>query len=133
MPIEHRPPTLAEYRELRSLAGWWPTDEQATARALENALFSVVVTEQDVVIGCGRIVGDGGLYFYIQDLIVHPACRRQGWGTALMRELMGYITAHAKSGALIGLMAAEGLEKFYERFGFRALDRNAPGMYQVIE
>ncbi len=35
-------------------------------------------------------------------------------------------------GAFVGLMAAKGLEKYYEQFGFKARDKDAPGMYQVI-
>ncbi len=50
-----------------------------------------------------------------------------------MQELMNYIKKSAKSGAFVGLMAAKGLEKYYEPFGFKARDPKAPGMYQVIQ
>ena len=50
-----------------------------------------------------------------------------------MKELMSYITGNAKSGAFVGLMAAKGLETYYEQFGFKARDKDAPGMYQVIK
>lgn len=50
-----------------------------------------------------------------------------------MRELMNYLTAHAGPGAFVGLMAAKGLEKYYEAFGFKARDTAAPGMYQIIK
>ena len=46
---------------------------------------------------------------------------------------MDYIRTHAHSGALVGLMAAEGLESYYEAFGFRARAKEAPGMVQIIE
>ena len=133
MPIEYRQPTVAEYMRLRNLVGWWEVDENSTGKALENSLFSVVAIEYGDVIGLGRIVGDGGLYFYIQDLIVHPEFQTKGLGKILMKELMSYITAKAKSGAFVGLMAAKGLEKYYEQFGFKARDKDAPGMYQVIK
>ena len=131
--IEYRSPTFSEYKKLRDLVGWWETDENATDRALKNALFSVVAVEHDTVIGFGRVVGDEGLYFYIQDLIVHPEFQNKGFGTSLMKELMGYITTNAKYGAFVGLMAAKGLEKYYESFGFKARDEDAPGMYQIIK
>ena len=101
--------------------------------ALKNSLFSVVAMKNNKVVGIGRVVGDGGLYFYIQDLIVHPAFQNEGLGNSLMKELMDYIRANAKSGAFVGLMAAKGLEKYYELFGFKARDKDAPGMYQVIK
>ena len=50
-----------------------------------------------------------------------------------MNEVMVYIKANAKSGAFIGLMAAKGLEAFYERFGFKAREEDAPGMHPRIE
>ena len=133
MKIEYRSPTFSEYKKLRGLVGWWETDENATDMALKNSLFSAVAVEHDTIIGFGRIIGDGGLYFYIQDLIIHPEFQNKGFGKSLMKELMGYITVNAKSGAFVGLMAAKGLEKYYEPFGFKPRDENAPGMYQIIE
>jgi ribosomal protein S18 acetylase RimI-like enzyme len=133
MPIEYRSPTVTEYTKLRNLVGWWEVDENATGKALENSLFSVVATEHGTIIGFGRIIGDGGLYFYIQDLIVHPEFQAKGLGKILMKELMSYITAKAKSGAFVGLMAAKGLEKYYEQFGFKARDKDTPGMYLIIK
>lgn len=132
MKIEYRSPTFSEYKKLRGLAGWWDTDENATAMALRNSLFSAVAVEYDTVVGFGRVIGDGGLYFYIQDLIVHPEFQNKGIGTSLMKELMGYIMVNAKSGAFVALMAAKGVEKYYEPFGFKARDEDAPGMYQII-
>ena len=133
MLIQYRSPTITEYTRLRGLVGWWETDENATDMALKNSLFSVVAIEHDTVIGFGRIIGDGGLYFYIQDLIIHPEFQTKGLGKSLIKELMGYIMTNAKSGAFIGLMAANGLEKYYDRFGFKARDEDAPGMYQIIK
>ncbi len=55
-------------------------DEESIDTALKHSLFSVIASEDDIVIGSGRIVGDGGLYFYIQDLIVDPKYRNRGVG-----------------------------------------------------
>jgi ribosomal protein S18 acetylase RimI-like enzyme len=131
--IEYRSPTVSEYRKLRDLVGWWQADENATDTGLKNSLFSAVAVEQNTAIGFGRVTGDGGLYFYIQDLIVDPEFQNKGFGKSLMKELMDYITANAKSGAFVGLMAAKGLEKYYEPFGFKSRDEDAPGMYQIIK
>lgn len=133
MEIEYRSPTYSEYKKLRSLVGWWETDENATETALKNSLFSAVAIEDDQLIGFGRVIGDGGLYFYIQDLIVHPEFQNKGIGRSLMKELADHIRANAKPGAFVGLMAAKGLEKYYKQFGFKPRDENAPGMYMVIE
>lgn len=132
MEIEYRSLTVAEYNKLRDLVGWWETDANTIDMAMKNTLFSVVCTEHGSTIGFGRIIGDG-LYFYIQDLIIHPDYQSKGFGKALMKKLMGFISTHAKTGAFVGLMAAKGLEKYYEQFGFKARDKHAPGMYQIIK
>lgn len=128
--IIHRLPTVAEYARLRKLAGWWETDEHATANALKNSLFCAVAMHHDAVVGTGRIIGDG-LYFYIQDLIVHPEFQCKGIGRSLMKELMDYLRANTEPGTFIGLMAAKGLETYYRGFGFTARARHSPGMYQI--
>jgi ribosomal protein S18 acetylase RimI-like enzyme len=133
MLIEHRLPTITEYTRLRDLVGWWKIDKNAADTALKNSLFSVVAIKHGTVVGVGRIIGDGGLYFYIQDLIVHPDFQNKGLGKSLMKKLMDYIMANVKSGAFVGLMAAKGLEKYYEPFGFKTRDKDAPGMYLVIK
>ncbi len=133
MEIEHRSPTISEYKKLRSSVGWWSIDEKAIGVALEKSLFSVVATEKDNTVGIGRIVGDGGLYYYIQDLIVHPEFQKNGIGKRLMEELMAFIKINAKPGAFIGLMSAKGMSKYYEPYGFEARDVNGPGMFQVIK
>jgi len=131
--IEYRSPSVSEYTELRRLVGWWDVDEEAVESGLKSSLFSAAAVEKGRLVAFGRIVGDGGLYFYLQDLIVHPDFQAGGLGKRLMRELMDYVNSHAKSGAFIGLMAAKGLESYYEAFGFKARDPKAPGMYLIIK
>jgi hypothetical protein len=63
MKIEYRSPSVPEYRKLRGLVGWWETNENDTALALKNSLFSVVAIDYYTVIGFGRVIGDNGLYF----------------------------------------------------------------------
>ncbi|SCY15950.1 GNAT family N-acetyltransferase [Desulfoluna spongiiphila] len=132
MEIKHRLPSIEEYQKLRNVVGWWDTDANATKVALNNSLFSVVAIEGETVVGIGRIAGDGGLYFYIQDVIVHPDYQSKGIGKALMKELMTYIKKTAKPGSYIALMSAKGLEKYYEAFGFEARNDDAPGVFQIV-
>ena len=119
MQIEHRLPTVTEYTKLRKLVGWWKTDENATDTALKNSLFSVVAIKHGTAVGFGRIIGDGGLYFYLQDLIVHPDFQNKGLGKSLMKELIDYIKVNAKSGAFVGLTAAKGCMRRRSRVSSR--------------
>ena len=86
--LVERPPTVEEYQRLREDVGWESVDVEATETGLRNALFSVCVTHKDEVIGCGRVVGDGGIYFYIQDIIVLPEFQGRGLGRRIMDAVM---------------------------------------------
>ena len=123
-----RLPTIAEYNALRRSAGWHALPDGAAAAALAHSLYGVCLCLDDEAIGCGRVVGDGGAYFYIQDLIVRPEYRGHGLAHRIMESVMAYIDEAAPQGAFIGLMAAPGLETFYARYGFRRLPEDSPGL-----
>jgi len=129
--IVERLPTVEEYQALRRAVGWAEVDAQAVARGLTSSLFSVCVMHEGNVIGCGRVVGDGGIYFYVQDVMILPAYQRQGLGRRIMDAIMAYIAAHAGSNSFIGLMAANGVAPFYYRYGFSERPPNRPGMFRM--
>ena len=124
--------TVDEYLKLRRSVGWRDTAIEKTKAALQNSLYSIVVEENESVVGMGRIVGDGGIYYYIQDVMVIPEKQHMGIGTTIMERLMRYINQVAEPGSFIALMSAEGRSKFYQRFGFSERESNAPGMYFIM-
>ena len=82
----------------------------------------------------GRIVGDGAMYFYLQDVVVAPHCQGQGIGELVMKELEIYLARTASKGATIGLLSAKGKENFYRRFGYltRPNDSLGNGMCKFV-
>ena len=58
----------------------------------------------------GRLVGDGALIWYIQDVIVLPECQGLGIGKAIVVRLTDYARTHGLPGTnvAIGLMSARG-------------------------
>ncbi len=56
----------------------------------------------------GRVVGDGAVYFYIQDIVVHPEHQGKGIGENIMSALMTYLQENAPDKAFIGLFASKG-------------------------
>lgn len=93
-------------------------DDERTEIALRNSLFGVVAIDSRSgdTIGCLRIVGDGGKFFYIQDVYIASAFQHQRIGSALMEAAMAWLRKTAP-GASVGLFT--GRPGFYERFGFR--------------
>ncbi len=112
-------PNEDEFIDIRDLIGWGKADKSAVLISLNQGLFTVCLRKNDnELVGLGRVIGDGGLYFYIQDIIVHPDLQGQGYGSAIMDKCMKYINGHVKQGSMVGLFSAKGKESFYEKWGF---------------
>ncbi|WP_370674533.1 GNAT family N-acetyltransferase [Pleomorphomonas sp. PLEO] len=128
------PPTAEDFARLRAACGWGAIDLAIAERALAAGLISVVARDGTCLAGFGRVVGDGVLYFYLQDVIVHPDFRGQGVGRMVVEALLAEVLRRAPIGATIGLMAAEGKEGFYEKFGFtrRPTERLGAGMTRFV-
>ncbi|NNF52257.1 MAG: GNAT family N-acetyltransferase [Gammaproteobacteria bacterium] len=121
-------PTADQYLHLRAQNHWRPVSTAEVETAMANSLFSLLAVHQNRIVGCARIVGDGGLYFYVQDLIVDEDYRGKNIGTRMLQALLEWLAKNAGSNAFVGLMAADGTEGFYSRFGFERRPGNRPGM-----
>nr|WP_154982839.1 GNAT family N-acetyltransferase [Paenibacillus xylanexedens] len=128
--------SVEDYMNLREIVGWGnPDNIEAIERGLKNTLYSICIEVEEQTIGYGRIVGDGGFTFYIQDIIVLPSYQRLGLGNKIMAELMEYITSTYPPGSSVGLMSAKGKEGFYKKFGFveRPNEGYGAGMIQYLK
>ena len=111
-------PTVDDFCRLRAKAGWGDTDKTMAQKSLENSLFHVVIYLESTLIGMGRVVGDGAMYFYIQDVVIDPNYQQKGLGHSIMEKIEAYLLKNAKQGATVGLLAAKGKEAFYARYGY---------------
>jgi GNAT superfamily N-acetyltransferase len=105
-------------------------DSTSTDIGLRNSLFSVCVLFKNEVIGYGRVIGDGAIFFYVQDIMVSPEHQKKGVGRMIMSAIMDYLNIHARKYTFVGLMAAKGAAGFYEKFGFLARPPERPGMFK---
>ena len=103
---------------LRNKIGWGELDFNLAKTSLNNSLFHVIIRNQSQLIGMARVVGDGAMYFYIQDVIVDPSYQNSGVGSALMQEIESYLSVAANKGSTIGLLATKGKEGFYARYNY---------------
>lgn len=117
--IENSQPTTEEFIVLRSKVGWGETPDNLAKKALDNSLFHVIARFENKLIGMARIVGDGAMFFYIQDLIVDPDYQNNGIGHLLMQNLESYLSKVALKSSTIGLLSASGKEAFYSRYGYQ--------------
>lgn len=111
-------PTVNEFLALRKKVGWQGIAVSAAEMSLTNSLFHVTIYHDIELVAMGRIVGDGAMTFYIQDVVVAPAYQGFGVGAALMAQIESYLSTAANKGATIGLLAAQGKEAFYARYGY---------------
>ncbi len=127
---------LNTYLELRASVGWKLLQERQATRALENSLITVTAYDGDKPVGMGRIVGDGAVICYVQDLVVRPEYQKLGVGKIIMEHLIKFVSEikEKDSEIMMCLMCAKGREHFYEKFGFigRPTEDLGPGMIRYI-
>ncbi|MHA1972526.1 MAG: GNAT family N-acetyltransferase [Candidatus Hodarchaeales archaeon] len=123
-------PEVSEYQKIRTSVGWSKVSDEAVKVSLKNSLYIICVYREKELVGLGRVIGDKGIYYYIQDVMVLPRYQRQGIGRAIMGRIMEFLDENSDSTAFFGLMAAKGYYSFYETYGFRKRDEEAPGMFR---
>lgn len=128
---------LNTYLFLRESVGWKPLTEKQAEMALERSLLTITAYDEERPIGMGRLVGDGVVICYIQDLIVVPEYQGKGVGNIIIESLIDYVKEIQLPGTqiMLDLMCAKGREDFYKKYGFiaRPTDKLGPGMIRYIE
>ena len=136
--IEYRmvAPSAKVFAQFRADCGWGLISGSQAQAALDNSLYVICAFDGDKTVGFGRLIGDGALNFYVQDLIVDSNYRGASIGSTLLDKLLAELKANMGQGqCTVGLMAAVGKEAFYEKFGFikRPNDRFGCGMSMDIQ
>ncbi len=105
-----------------------PRSEEGASKGLGQELFSVLLRleDSDDIVGMGRVIGDGGTFFVICDMLVIDESQGKGGGTMIMNALMEYLLREAPPQSYINLMAD--VDGFYERWGFEPSLPNSRGM-----
>ncbi|MGI8563974.1 MAG: GNAT family N-acetyltransferase [Candidatus Dormibacter sp.] len=122
--ISFASPTPEEYLALREAAGLAAKTPEATELGLRGSWFGVTARKGGEAVGMGRLVGDGGLYFLLCDLAVHPDHRGQGLGKRILAALIEHLEQNALRSALAVAVTTENWADLYREFGF---ERNGEG------
>nr|WP_235847574.1 GNAT family N-acetyltransferase [Paenibacillus tuaregi] len=133
--IIDRLPTVQEHQALWEAVGWGSVNTEMTKESLARSLYGVVAVHQGKTVGMGRIVGDGAMYFYIQDVAVLPEHQGNGIGARIIERVMEFIAERRfpNGVAFAGLFASEGKDKFYEKYGFQDYSPGMTGMFKVLD
>ena len=131
--VARRVPKISEYRSLCESVGWGQVmNFDAAIRGLQKSTAGVVVhNNESKAIGMGRIVGDGAIYFYIQDIVVTPEYQKSGIGTCILNALLEYIKNEAPEKSFIGLFSVPEAVDFYKKFTIEK--RDLIGLFTVKE
>lgn len=116
--IVERLPEVHEYQALRQTLKLDEVPDEAVARGLKNSLYAVCVVHEGELVGLGRVIGDGGLYFYIQDLMVAPEFRDMGIQQCVMDKIMDFLKETAPENAFFCTKADGTVADFCKQYGF---------------
>lgn len=131
--VEERSLEISEYQVLRAHTDWKQLRDEVVSKALKKDLYSVVAIDGNRPVAMGRVIGDGAMYFYIQDIVVHKEYRNLGIGNLIMEHIENFLLNAAPTDSFIGLMAATGTIMFYSKFGYKVRDPESPGMYKTFK
>ena len=114
----HRFPDVDDYLRLRKLSGLSEKSREAAAKGLGNTLYGVSLIQDGETIGMGRVIGDGGCFFVVVDIAVHPEYQRRGLGKLIMQALDAWLRANAPASAHVSLLADGDARHLYAQYGF---------------
>lgn len=136
--LQLKAPSTEDFIAMREKVGWGSVGAvdliQAAEQSLRNTLFHVTIYDHaehlasPKLVAMGRVIGDGAMYFYIQDVVVLPEYQGFGLGDKTMQAIESYLENTVTTGATIGLLAAKGKEAFYERYGYQQRNGESLGL-----
>ena len=116
--------------------GWDAPGLDQIEKALEGSLATFCACDGDMPVGMARLMGDGGMSFYIKDFAVLPDYQGQGVGRVLMNAMESWIKEQLQPGWAVSLelISSKGKESFYAKFGFeqRPNDWDGAGMMKMV-
>ncbi len=129
--IEKRSPTREEYRSLTNQSDGYTVENQFTKTAFGKEVFRVVVLDGPNLIGMGRVIGDGAIYFCIQDITVHPNYSNKSVSRLIMDQIEAYFETVASRHFYVGVIAGKGTKELYKTYGFIERKTKSSEMFKI--
>lgn len=136
MEIKTNALTPELFLDLYQSVGWEPPCIEQVRTALKNTLVTFTCYEGDYPVGMVRVIGDGGMSFYIKDFAVVPSYQGKGAGKCLMAALESYVKECKPLDWAVSLELISSKEavNFYKKYGFeeRPCAWDGPGMFKMV-
>ena len=136
MKIKTNTLTPELFLDLYKSVGWEAPCIEQVRTALKNTLATFTCYDGECPVGMVRVIGDGGMSFYIKDFAVVPSCQGKGVGKLLMAALECYVKECKPLDWAVSLELISSKEavEFYKKYGFeeRPCDWDGPGMFKMI-
>lgn len=127
-------PSADEYNSLTGAVGWGISENSIVETALANSLYTVCAYDGEKIVGFGRLIGDGVMFLYVQDIMVLPEYQGRKIGTGIMERIVKKILERKllSSDLRTYLGASVGKEDFYKNFGFMTREDAGLGAGMVL-
>ena len=118
--IEINTLTADLFLQLFASVGWERPGLEQVRRALQNSAATFTAYDGSTAVGMVRLLGDGGMSFYLKDFAVIPVCQHQGVGHRLLTQAQDYVLRQLEPGWAVSLELISTREAavFYEKNGF---------------
>ena len=122
-----------DFVRLRNATAFADIPIEHARKALQNGLINVSALKNGELIGMGRLVGDGAMYWYLQEIVVLPEYQGMGIGTMIVNHLVDYAVKNSSTGKFttIGGVSAKGKEGFYQKLGFEVIPNGIRKMIEI--
>ena len=125
-----------QFLHLYRSVGWDAPGLDQIEKALAGSVATFCAYDSEIPVGMARLIGDGGMSFYIKDFAVVPSCQGKGAGKILMAALEHYVQESKPLDCAVSLELISSREAvtFYKKYGFeeRPCDWDGPGMFKMV-
>ena len=137
MNIEYKENSLTAetYRGFQKKMQWSEDPYEQISLSLKNDLYDIVAVNSNEIVGMGRLIGDGAIFWYVQDVFILTEYQGKGIGTKIVNRLIDFVKKNSlpKTEVSLCLMCAQGKEGFYEKIGFKCRPHEYEGAGMEME